>query len=431
MKEKVALVIFGATGDLAQRKLFPALYHLYVSGNLPTDLSIVALSRRHWDDNEFRLYVRDSFVKHATDEVYQKLDQFLESVIYVEGVFDDDQSYERVVDRLNEINSSSTLSRVYYYLSISPQYYPSVIEGIGKRLNAVHGEQILMIEKPFGTDEKSAQELNALARTYFSDQHIYRIDHYLLKRGLRWILDIRHANSHLNQVWNTSGIEEIAVSFIEHNLVGKRGGVYNALGALRDVGQNHLLFSLATVLVNPENHDAEAEERNRVISNLSLWSNDPAKDIVRAQYREYTDEVEIPDSTTETYFEVTARINVPEWNGVKVVLKAGKGFASSHSCLEVVFKETAGGGTLTVPFHNVREFKKPDWLKLDREMIREGHFSEDGYEGVFLAALHQDQTHFATIDEILSSWRFIDMVRTRWAAVPLLSYPKGSSNLPQ
>jgi hypothetical protein len=251
------LVVFGATGDLMERKIVPSLYHLYEKGRLPKRFRLVGFSRRPIPDDDFRATLTDIIrAHHATGASRSDVAEFVRLASYSQGHFDEVEAYGRLVDGLNAIDDEwQTCANKLFYLAVPPQFYRTILERISASgLANTCGEQVggggwtrLIVEKPFGKDARTAQELDELLGTLFEEHQIYRIDHYLAKEMLQGIMSFRFSNNLLEPSWDNRAIERIDVDLLETIGAEDRGPFYDGVGALRDVGQNHLLQMLSLV----------------------------------------------------------------------------------------------------------------------------------------------------------------------------------------
>ncbi|HVV15231.1 MAG TPA: hypothetical protein VHD55_02455 [Candidatus Paceibacterota bacterium] len=386
----ITFVIFGATGDLAQRKIVPALCALYASGALPEGSDIVAFSRRPWGDAEYRSFIQPS-LKAFPEE---KAVKFLERIRYVQGTFGDPASFAALKDALRTQN-------IFFHLAVQPEFYESIVHGLGDA--GLQGS--LLIEKPFGHNYASAASLERGLEKYFSPEHIFRVDHYLGKEGLEVLLNRRRTDADFEKSLSSERIASVAVRLLETFDVEGRGEFYDAAGALKDVGQNHLLEMLATLLMNiPEDARGIPQARAEAIAGLApKMSVQGAVAAVRGQYEGYHADPEIPDgSQTETYFKVELRSAIPRWQDVPLVLEAGKALREKKSDIEISYK---------------------DGSKQVFDMDIPG--ARDAYEHMIEAALRGDATRFAGSEEVFAAWKLIDPLREQLLKLPLHRYDRG------
>lgn len=380
----VAYVVFGATGDLAQRKIMPALCALFAAGKLPEDMEIIAFSRRPWSDGDYRTFIRPALAAHPADVV----EQFLSRIRYVAGTFDDRDS----IQALGALISGTD---AYIHLAIQPEFYQTMIASLGK----VGVRATILIEKPFGHDAESAQALvMQCANGGFSNVHA--IDHYLGKKGLIDCITRRYTDAQFESRLNAAHVRAITIHCTELLSIAGRGEFYDAVGALRDVGQNHVLTMLASVLMKlPLNHTETSTARTAALAALA-----PFHIEALGQYDGFLEEEGVhPQSHTETYFHLTTASTNTRWQGVQLSLIAGKACAEKRSDILIEYRD----GT-TVAF-DMDTPKTPD-----------------AYETIITAALAHDASYFQHYKEIIAAWKCIDPVVAARAGVSLHVYPQGS-----
>ncbi len=455
------LVILGATGDLTRRKLVPALYHLYRSRNLPPLFQVVGFSRRDLSDEAFRVMIADMLKESGVPEA--DANKFLQLFLYRSGLFEDIAGYEKLAKLLGKQDEVwRTCANKLFYLAVPPQYYSTIFDNLAKSgltepCGPDEGWTRVIVEKPFGKDLVTAQDLDTKLGKLFKEEQIYRIDHYLGKETARNILAFRFSNTFLDPAWDNRSIAAIRVLFPETGDVADRADFYDGVGALRDVGQNHMLQLLALFLMeNPGAFDAESvrRERTKVLEALEVLDDqDIARHTVRGQYQGYINERGVaPASHTETYFRIQTQVNLPRWQGVPVFLESGK--AMKKGKFEIIVEFRHHTPCLCPPgkhYTNTLRYRvQPDegvymsfWVKKPGPdmVVEEKEFSFDyrrayapgefidAYEKLLLDAITGDQTLFVSTDEITASWRFIDPIVRAWGAnkVPLTVYQPGAS----
>src|SRR5690349_17012966 len=333
------LVLFGVTGDLARKKLMPAIYDLANRGLLPPGFALVGFARRDWEDQDFAQVVHDAVREHARtpfrEEVWQQLS---EGMRFIPGDFDDDQAFEQLHDAVEELDASRGTSGNYaFYLSVPPKFFPKVVQQLKKHGLADQKEgswRRAVIEKPFGHDLGSAQELNQLVHDVFPPNEVFRIDHYLGKETVQNILALRFANTMWEPIWNRSYVDHVQITMAEDIGIGGRAGYYDGIGAARDVIQNHLLQLLALVAMEePVAFDADSlrMEKEKVLSAVRLPA-DIAAGTARGQYSAgwqggrqvhgFLEEDGIPaDSRTETYAALRLGVATRRWAGAPFYLR--------------------------------------------------------------------------------------------------------------
>lgn len=453
------LTIFGATGDLTKRKLIPALFHLYTEGNLPEMMHIVGFARRPLSDEDFRVYVKE--VLSGSDA--EHVESFSRLFSYRAGNFTDPLAYETLAQLLGKQDDEwKTCANKLFHLAVAPEHYEGILNNLsGSGLTIPCGPEEgwtrVIVEKPFGKDLATAEALDTLLGKLFKEEQIYRIDHYLGKDTVQNILAFRFSNVFLQPAWNARSVSSIRVRLHEKIGVEGRGGFYDGVGALRDVGQNHMLQLLALfTMENPGAFDADSirASRARVLDSLEAMDvQDVVRSTMRAQYEGYTDEQGVEkESQTETFFRIESRLNLPQWRGVPIVLESGK--ALYNSLVEVTVEFRHHTPCLCPPgqhFTNILRYEvQPHegitmsfWAKKPgSDMVVEekafafdygkaftGSDFSDAYAKLLLDAIEGNQTSFVSTEEITASWKFIDPIIRAWneGAVPLLPYPAGAS----
>ena len=448
-------VVLGVTGDLMTKKIAPALFKLHEQGLLPEQFRLVGVSRRDWTDEDLRRHIRailDVKVRDASPEAVQS---FLNAVIYHKITFDAYGDYVALGDALRRIDEEhGACSNKLYYLSVPPQYYDTIFTNIHKAkltelCDPQGGWTRVVVEKPFGSDEKSAKALDARIARLFREDQVYRIDHYLAKETLQNILTFRFANDLFESSWGRESIERISVRELENVGAEDRGPFYESVGALRDVGQNHLLEMIALVTMDrPRDMGADAirAARAAVLETVKpLTSSEIARKTFRAQYDGYRNIKGVdPGSTVETYFKVGLELAHPRWRGVPIFMEAGKRVVDParrdgevteievvfrNSRNSIVFRQDPREG-ITVRFWA----KKPGLttemeervLNIDLRGKDGGHAGQytEEYERLLLDCVNGDQTLFVSTREIAAMWHVVDPIIKGWTKglVPLRHY---------
>lgn len=449
--EPAILVVFGVTGDLASRKVLPALYHLFKNQLVHDHTYIVGTSRAKITLADLLDSIRRSIKNrgHAVDEaVIERLADHL-SIAQVNPVADDD--YVRLRNQLNELESRVGLClHRLFYLSIPPQIYGGIVERLGKNgLNRGcdhhQGVSRLLVEKPFGYDLTSARELIATTGAHFQEEQIFRIDHYLAQETAQNILTFRASNPLFNTIWSNRHITGITITATEAIGIEGRAQFYEQVGALRDLIQSHLLQLLSLALMDiPREVNAGTihKAKHHVLEHIEpLPANKVTERAVRGQYETYRQEVENPDSTTETYAAITLYSTDPAWKDVPLRLVTGKALDAKHTSITVAFdhQQTNEIEFRIQPDEGIRlglQVKQPglgsgtESTSLD--FTYQNAFKNtaaDAYERVLLDALRGDRTLFATDQEVLLAWHILDPLINEWAksANDLLIYVSGST----
>ena len=467
------LVIFGCSGDLAQRKLLPALYNLAHEGSLPVRFNVVGISRRETTDDEFRQQAAEAirrFSRRRVDEAV--LETLLSGARYVTGAFDDPSAYGVIREALEAYDAEvpEPLNRVFY-LSTAPGFFPVIVSELGRAglAHAGDGEVRCVIEKPFGTSLEEALSLNEHVLSVFSEEQVYRIDHYLGKETVQNLLAFRFANGMFEPLWNRNFVDRVEITAAEDIGIGTRAGYYDGAGALRDLVQNHMLQLLCLLCMEPPvsfTADTVRNEKVKVLHAISAPENDAVAGMaVRGQYGPgivagervpgYLEEPDVlADSTTETY--AALRLNVANWrwNGVPFYLRTGKRLARKVTEIAITFKPAPhiafahdAGAVGVQPNVLVLTLQPNEGVSLSlgakipgtRMRIRPVQMeflygtsfisqSPEAYERLILDAMRGDATLFTRNDEVEEQWRICDPVVSAWAATPgpLATYPAGS-----
>ncbi|MGH2809183.1 MAG: glucose-6-phosphate dehydrogenase [Actinomycetota bacterium] len=441
------VVIFGASGDLAQRKLFPALHNLQAEGMIPRKTCVVGTSRTEISDEEYARTMRDAVEEHSRLEVTAESWEGLnEDLSYVPGDVNDDDLFRRLKQRLEEIDESSgTSGNRVWYMATLPRFFPVIAEQIAKAgLLDTGGWQRLVVEKPFGRDLESARELNDLLLANLAEDQIYRIDHYLGKETVQNLLVFRFANAIFEPIWNRRYIDHVQITVGETLGVGSRGSFYDQTGALRDVAQNHLLQLLALTAMEPPvawDADAIRDEKVQVLKATRRWTETECENVVaRGQYEGYHDEPGVDKkSSTETFVAMEMRVDNWRWAGVPFFVRTGKKLPSKSTEISIqfqrvphlLFAKTAveqldpnvlviriqpdEGFSLTfgtkVPGPEV-EVQTVD-MDFDYE-TRFGSGTPEAYERLLEDCMLGDATLFARADEIEQAWEIVDPVLKYW-----------------
>ena len=457
------LIIFGATGDLMRKKLAPALFNLYKKGKLPERFRVIAFSRRDYDNRMFRDYLGEILEsKHGISK--KELKPYLDLYTYAKGDFTTSAGYEDLAGVLAGIDRGwGVCTNKLFYLAVSPEMYETIFNnlsssGLTRPCSPEEGWTRVIVEKPFGQDNASAQKLDLRLGKLFQEVQIYRIDHYLAKEMLQNILAFRFSNNLFEKNWSAGAIERIDIKLWEKIGVEERGPFYDSIGALRDVGQNHLLQMLALVTMDlPPNFSASSvrQARNEVLKTLKTPSlRDIRKTTLRAQYAGYRRIEGVKHaSTTETYFKILAFLESPRWRGVPIIMESGKRMGEVKKGITVTFKHPTPCLCLGEHHQNKVVFalepeeritihfwsKKPG-LDLSMEertfefLLRaSGQKSQyvEEYEKLLLDCIVGDQTLFTSTDEVGAMWKYIDPIIRAWQKnkVPLKNYPADSNKI--
>jgi glucose-6-phosphate 1-dehydrogenase len=466
--EPSVLVIFGASGDLTQRKLIPALYSLAHEGLLPPGQTIVGIARTEMDDESFRKSMREACEKHArTTPVDEEVwENFARGLFYVSGEFTERRPYSKLKERLAEFDRArGTGGRRIYYLAIPPEFFGQVAECLGAEgmvSDPERDEQYtrVIVEKPFGHDLESARELNRIAVSTFRERQVFRIDHYLGKETVQNLLVLRFANGIFEPFWNRQYIDHVQLTVAESIGVEKRGSYFDNAGITRDIIQNHMLQLVSLVAMEPPvafEADAVRDEKVKVLRALR-----PIDEAVRGQYAEgsvlgehavaYRAEEKVdPQSKTETYAGLKIFIDNWRWADVPFYVRAGKRLPKRVTDISIHFRPAPYPlfSRLGMKMHaNVLAIRiQPDEgisLKFDSKLpgptVRTapvtmefryatsfGAEPPEAYERLLLETMQGDATLFARRDEIETAWAWLDPLLKKWAgdAEPPPFYPAG------
>ncbi len=335
-----SIVIFGGSGDLTQRKLAPALFSLHRKDRLPPQTNVIGFSRTPFTHDQYRDHLRQAVQKAAPEGFDQAAwASFAERIFYSQGDSDKGEGYESLKAILAKLEGGQA-DRLYYCATL-PALFGPVAVALGRLGMAEQedGARRIVVEKPFGSDLASAQELNRVLHSVFDESQIYRMDHFLGKETAQNILFFRFANSMFEPVWNRNYVNNIQVTVFEQEGIGHRGGFYDKAGVLRDMFQNHLLQLLCLVAMEPPaSFDAEAvrDEKAKLLSAIAPIA---LSDTVRGQYRGYRDEPKVaPDSDTATYGALKLYIDNWRWQGVPCYLRSGKSLSAKTSQIDIVFR---------------------------------------------------------------------------------------------
>jgi glucose-6-phosphate 1-dehydrogenase len=468
-----ALVIFGATGDLARRKLLPALYNLAHEGALPERFGLVGNARSEMTDEEFRDEAIQSvreFSRRSPDE--KVLAKLFEDVHYVSGSFDEDAVYDKLTQVLGELDETARLPlNRCFYLSTAPMFFPMIIDCLGRHelARSEHAEVRVIIEKPFGRSLEEARALNARVLSVFDEEQVFRIDHYLGKETVQNVLALRFANNMFEPLWNRNYIDHVQITAAEDIGIGSRAGYYDSAGALRDLVQNHMLQLLSLLCMEPPvafEADAVRDEKVKVLRSIRAPQLAEVPHMaVRAQYGPgivageevpgYVEEQGVPpDSTTATYAALRLEVHNWRWAGVPMYLRTGKRLARKVTEIAVTLKpvphmafQSPEMSTGVRPNVLVLTVQPNEGVSLSigakipgtRMAIRTVNMeflygtaflseSPEAYERLITDAMRGEATLFTRNDEVEAQWTICDPILNAWEQMPgpLAQYPAGS-----
>ncbi|AWX57090.1 glucose-6-phosphate dehydrogenase [Brevibacillus brevis] len=466
--EAMTFVLFGATGDLAKRKIFPALFNLYVDQKLPAAFSIIGVGRRVWSDNEFQESVRQSvheFSRRAQIDS-RELDVFLSACCYAEVDVMEPRAYVTLHDLvLKKEQELQIPQNRMFYLSVAPQFFEGIATNVkASGLGSTTGWKRLIIEKPFGHDLQSAKELNEKLGKAFSEEEIYRIDHYLGKPMVQNLEALEFANPVFQALWNNQYIANVQITANETVGVEDRAGYYEPAGALRDMLQNHMLQMLMIFAMQLPKRITSAhirEEKRKVMAAVRpMMKEEVHTHVIRGQYSAghihgtpvagYRDEPGVdPVSMTETYIATRVWIDDPFWKGVPFYIRTGKRLQEKSTRIVIEFKnphkklyqeqnETPAPNLLIISVNpnegialQVNSKNPTNSGKIEPVTVDFSAGTKDvpeAYELLLVDALRGDSTYFAHWDEVRLSWEWVTPILEAFAenSVPLFTYEAGS-----
>jgi glucose-6-phosphate 1-dehydrogenase len=452
------IVILGASGDLAARKLIPALFALFIKKRLPEGTKIIGFSRRKYSDDAFR-----SLMLKAVGQTHDEAEwnAFAQTLFYHPGDIDQAGDYNSLSEKIRTMTGGGC--NCLFYLAVAPALYAGAIEHLGTSNLASesngNGYRRVIIEKPFGRDLQSCLDLNKQILRYLEEKQIYHIDHYLGKETVQNVLIFRFGNAIFEPLWNRNYIDHVQITVAETVGVEHRAGYYDTAGALRDMFQNHLLQLLTLVAMEPPaliEADTLRNEKVKVLKTLrDIAPEHSARHTVRAQYEGYREEEGVaPDSATETYAALRVFIDNWRWQGVPFYLRSGKKLHKKATEIIIQFRrpptqifDTQTGSTELFT-NRLRICIQPDegihlrFITKEQDqgmkthpvaMAFQSHDSNrsepDAYERLLLDALNGDASLFTRSDEIELAWKFVDSIRAAWQsdyAPPLSAYAQGS-----
>ncbi len=472
-QKKVLFTIFGATGDLAQRKLYPSLFRLYRTGSLAESFAVIGTARRPWSDETYRDIVKETIAYLNPTE--QEAVEFASHFYYQAHDVNDTHHYDTLKILANKLDEQYQLEgNLLFYLAMSPNFFGTIVSHLESQgMLSSDGYHRVIIEKPFGTDFETANKLNDEITSVFSENEIYRIDHYLGKEMIQNISAIRFANNIFESMWNNRYIDNIQITIAENLGVEDRGGYYDKSGALKDMVQNHILQVLSLLAMEPPVAFSEKEiraEKIKALEAVRIYTPEEVKEnFVRGQYdtgllnqESYTGYRQEPgvdkESETETFVAGKFTIDNFRWSGVPFYVRTGKRLTEKGTRINIVFKQvpinlfksevgktceqpTLEPNILTIYIQPTEGFSLSlngkevgpsfDMLPIQmayRNSTETMENTPEAYEKLLLDALNGDGTNFTHWHEVAQSWRIVDVIRQTWDenTPEFPNYPAGS-----
>ena len=453
-------VIFGASGDLTQRKLVPALYRLFRKGRLPPDTRIVGFSRTEFSHDVWRGHLTENVPKHLGDDFSGEFwAKFAQNLFYQPGDIGQLDDFQRLANLLKEIEKSPSSTRIYY-LATSPEFYEPAVQNLGRSglADEASGPRRVIIEKPFGTNLETARHLNKIIHCVFNERQVYRIDHYLGKETVQNMLVLRFANTIFEPIWNRNFIDHVQITVAEEVDVGRRAAYYDSAGVIRDMFQNHLLQLMTIIAMEaPVRYEADCVrgEKVKVLEAVRrLQGEEVHRNTLRGQYRGYASLPGVrPGSRTATFAAVRLDVENWRWKGVPFYLRSGKVMSCRTTQIVVWFHEPphmlfpnapkgpSASNRLVIqvqPAEGIQlhfQTKVPDAGMKLRQTDLEFRFSREfrgtmpeAYERLLLDALEGDASLFARADEVEEAWEICDPILAEWERgnqPPLYTYEPG------
>ncbi len=450
-KHPFTLIVYGASGSLAKLKLFPALYELFLEKRLVHEVKIVGYARTPMSDQDFRSFMKEAIEAQIKDPDEESLAALLKNVYYVSGQYDQVADFERLKSRLEILEESPKRIRLSYF-SVPPTATPGICEAmskvdLGTSLSAVR----LILEKPFGTDLKSAQKLKRQLSKHFKPEQIYLLDHYLGKEAVSNLLSLRYANSILSTLLSRAHVSHIQITAMEEKDIEGRANYFDQVGILRDMVQSHLLQVLAYLTMRAPKTESSAaihHEKAKVLRALKIENLE--EDVVRGQYEDYRSEKGIPEnSQTETYAAIKLVLNHAPWKNVPVYIRTGKALKQKWTAVVIEFKPKAAQKKIGVKPNRLviqlQPFEKIEFQLLTKLGGKTFEFHElttgrpiycsgdclTEHGRLLLDAVAGKQGLFLNFEEIFAAWKIIDPIQISCEENKknnrcLSPYPKGS-----
>ncbi len=462
IKTATSIILLGATGDLAQKKLLSSLMDLFEKGALPEKFFILAFSKDEMTSEKYKAFAK-KYILMKKEYNSSNIESFLNLIEYIQGTFDDTDSYKKIKNALSKHDKTIGMcSSKLFYLAVPPTFYDTIFEHLAsvkleQECLIGDGWTRILVEKPFGSDLDNAKYLEDKLSKLFKEEQIYRIDHYLAKDAIQNIISFRFSNVLFEDKWNNDFIESVYIKVYESFGVSNRGAFFDGVGALRDVGQNHMLQMLALIAMD---HPKELEEkklrkkRAEVFKSLKIPTKEDIENtIIKGQYNGYRDIENVSsDSKMETYFAIKTYIDNKKWKGVPFYLEHGKALYENKTEITVRFRSSKNCVCNNKENHDhpnlVRFTISPEqkitvrfWVRkpglkyeleakdlvFDRNNTKDNIPTTEAYEGVLFDAICGDQTLFVSNEEQKASWKFITTILKLWKDVDPKKYEPGSS----
>lgn len=439
------IILFGATGDLAERQLYPAFHQLYQRGQLTEEFAIIGAARTQVTENEFKEQVRKAVEAGSNFTEFEE--SFLEHIYYQPADNTKVQDFEKLMTKIKEVSTTHhTSDRFLYYYSIAPSIYDETTVNLKESgITSLTGEHRVIVEKPFGYSLESAKEYYQILKKSFNDEEIFLIDHFPGMDFVQNILATRFYNPFIEGIWNKKFIENIQINLPERLKVGDRGAFYDENGALLDMFQNHILQILSFIIMDlPKELEKDAihSEKHVALSQIPTYSKEEVKEfVVRGQYsadaegeyNHYRDEPDVAeDSSTETYIAIQLSVDNERWEGVPIYVRTGKALVEQFSSVDIILKERNGdsndtpsrltfyiepGKGLAMVLNQkdiesnmepITTFIGPDQNTFGKEYV------PTPYENLLHDALEGDNTLFSSWEEVQEQWRITDAIKVAW-----------------
>jgi glucose-6-phosphate 1-dehydrogenase len=463
------LIVFGASGDLTSGKLLPSLFDLYRRELISENFYILGCGRTEMSDEQFSQFAAEAIEKDA-GKAADHAKKFTQKCHFINGDYDDAAFYEKLKNRIEELNRQHKVeSNLIFYLSVPPFLYPVVVAQLGAG-GLVSPESKLVVEKPFGHDLQSAQQLNEIISRTFRESQVYRIDHYLGKETVQNILMFRFANAIFEPIWNRNYIDHIQITIAESSGIGHRAGYYDENGALRDMFQNHVLQMLALVAMEPPTSfeaDRVRDEKIKLLRAIRPIGFEPwSAQIVKGRYTAgqidgkdvcgYLQEKGIPaDSQTETYIAAKLLIDNWRWRGVPFYVRSGKRLAAKDTEIVITFRHVPHSMFLSAGLEELPpniltlQIQPQEGISLQFQAKQPGskicmstldmrfNYADvfavqmpEAYSRLLLDAMLGDQTLFNRYDSVETAWKLLAPVLQKWqdSDIPLYEYPAGAQS---